>query len=161
MTEVDAGFQYGKTNEDWAFFNRPSGQEYKSGARYKSGQTVTLKFYVPSNGKVVVSTTGVRMGESSTSTQTLVADAPGWNENGSGNILKRITSIGQLSNDFNSGSFVKNVKWSNSKIGTTSSDAGQWLAAQTGGYCSYPNSDIVNVNYVNAGEETVSITIPN
>lgn len=161
VTEVDAGFQYGKTNEDWAFFNRPFGQEHKSGARYRPGQTVTLKFYVSSDGKVTVSTTGIRMGETSPSTQTLVADAPGWKSNGSGNVLKRITSIGQSSNNFNSGSYVKNVKWSNSKIGTTSSNAQQWLAAQTGGYCSFPNSNIVNVNFVNAGEETVSINIPN
>ncbi len=130
-TEVDAGFQYGKTNQDWAFFNSPAGQGRTSGSRYKSGQTVTLKFYVTQDNQVAVSTTGIKMNSTTVTTETLVANAPGWKLNGTGNILKRITSIGQIGgNNFNSGAYLRNVQWSSSKIGTTAANAQQCLQAK-------------------------------
>jgi hypothetical protein len=45
-------------------------------------------------------------------------------------------------------------------IGTTQSDMHAWGAADTGGYQSYPSTPgVVNVQYVNAGEETDSIDL--
>lgn len=79
---------------------------------------------------------------------------------GIGNEIKRITAI--ASNDpqpYNTGSYLKNVRWYNSKIGTSSTSNHQWLGADTAGYCTYPNSTQVSSNFVNAGEETVSIII--
>lgn len=161
-TEVDAGFQHGETYDDWALFIKPSdnSNNKQNGPRFSAGQHVDIEFSVPQDGKVSLKATGIVRGESIRTSHTLITDASGFKANGTGNILKRLTSIAQTTENYGSGSFVKNVKWYNSKIGTSKNNATQWLANQTDGYCIYPSDkNVVHVNYVNAGEETVSIIL--
>jgi hypothetical protein len=56
------------------------------------------------------------------------------------------------------GSFINGVDWSNSTIGLSATTEVPWLAAETGGYQSYTTS-VVSVNYVDAGNETDSISL--
>ena len=72
--------------------------------------------------------------------------------------LKRMTSIAQDTQNLSDGSYIDGVDWSNSTIGTSAATAVPWLAAETGGYQSY-TSNVVSVNYVNAGSETDSISL--
>lgn len=160
-TEVDTGFQHGETYDDWAMFLRPTGGgERQNGPRFSGGQYVDIEFNVPQDGKVSLKATGIVKGESTRTSHTLITDASGFKQNGTGNIIKRLTTMAQKTENYGSGSFVKNVKWYNSKIGTSKSNATQWLASQTGGYCIYPSDkNIIQVNFVNAGEETVNIVL--
>lgn len=155
-SEVDAGFLHGTTYGDWAPVLTVANQGKKFGARLGEGQTVYFKFYVPRDNEVAFFIQGKKKGASSVTTETIVQAARGWKSNGSGNVIKRTTSM-TSTGSYNSGNFVRNVKWSDSYIGTSSTSNSKWLAAQSEGSCTVPNSNIVQVNYVNAGEETVNI----
>ncbi|MVP01337.1 hypothetical protein EDM21_17715 [Paenibacillus sp. N10] len=158
-SEVDAGFQYSKTYNNWAHSIFTGGQYYHNTSfRFKAGQTLTFKYYVPADGQVALYAAGVRYDNNAADNYTVVTNAAGWKKSGAGNEIKRITAI--ASNDpqpYDTGSYLNNVKWSASMIGTSSTSNHQWLAADTGGYCSYPNSTQVSTSFVNAGEETVNI----
>ncbi|QAV16944.1 hypothetical protein PC41400_04280 [Paenibacillus chitinolyticus] len=160
-SEVDAGFQYSKTYNNWAHSIFTGGVYYHNNSfRFKAGQNLTFKFYVPADGQVALYAAGIRYDTNVADNYTVVTNASGWKKSGTGNELKRITAIASnASKPYNTGTYLKNVKWSNSMIGTSSTSNHQWLAADTGGYCTYPNSTQVSVNYVNAGEETVSINM--
>lgn len=161
-TEIDAGLQHSPTYDNWApiincnsVYSHPSDTD-----RFKGGQTVKMVFYVSADNKVVLQVSGTTdKGQYKTIT-TYCNTATGWKANGIGNTMKRVTSIGQSPENLSSGSYILGVKWANSYIGTTSSKH-QWLANDTlasGSIC-YPNKTKVTVNYVNAGEETVSIDL--
>ncbi|MFY0573526.1 hypothetical protein ACN28S_03405 [Cystobacter fuscus] len=154
---VDAGFQHSPTYDNWSAIITVNGNPLSYSPRFLSNQDVNLKFYVPSNGQVALSVTGYDTTGTKT-TLTQVRAAAGFSSSG-GNILKRVTSIGQSVQGMYTGSYVKNVHWYNSYIGTSSTSNHAWLAADTGGYCSYPDSTKVQVNFVNAGEETDNIVL--
>lgn len=156
--EVDAGFFHQSTNDDWAMFIRNNGYVY--GPRFEAGQTMQMKFYVPANDQVALYVVGKKKGESSPISYTLVKDVKGWTKDGKANRIKRNTTIATTKGT-HSGTFMKNVYWNQSYIGLSSSSNSQWLSAQTEGYCSVPSGskDDISVNFINAGEETVSITI--
>jgi hypothetical protein len=154
---VDAGFQHSPTYDNWSAIITVNGSPLSYTPRFLSNQDVNLKFYVPSNGQVALSVTGYDVSGTKT-TLTQVRAAAGFSSSG-GNTLKRVTSIGQSVQGMYTGSYVKNVHWYSSYIGTSSTSNHVWLAADTGGYCSYPDSTKVQVNYVNAGEETDNIIL--
>jgi hypothetical protein len=161
-TAVDAGFQYSPTYNDWSLFLSVSGgQDLSSNLpRFEAGQTVFLQFgATPTTGNTAtlqINATGINIDGTSveqTLTETGVAD---W---GAGSdTLKRMTSIAQNVQNLSDGSFIDGVDWSNSTIGLSASTEVPWLAAETGGYQSYTTS-VVSVNYVNAGNETDSISL--
>ena len=155
-SEVDAGFLHGTTYGDWAPVLTVANQGKKFGARLAEGQTIYFKFYVPRDNEVAFFIQGKKKGSNTVTTETIIHAARGWKSNGAGNTIKRTTSI-TSNRTYNSGNFVKNVKWSESFIGTSSTSNSKWLAAQSEGSCIVPNSNVVQVNYVNAGEETVNI----
>lgn len=68
-------------------------------------------------------------------------------------------TTGQAPQNLNNKSYIKNIRWYNSYIGTISKKH-KWLAGDTLKYISYPsNSKKVTVNYVNAGEEVDTIDL--
>lgn len=159
-TEIDAGLQHSPTYDNWSpiilckgVVNHPSDT-----TRFKGGQTVKLVFYVSADSKLVLKVSGTSVNGTYQTITTYCNNATGWKVNGVGNVMKRVTSIGQKPENLSSGSYIKNVKWSNSYIGTSSSKH-QWLANDTAGYVTYPNKTKVAVSYVNAGSETVSIDL--
>ncbi len=83
--------------------------------RLFSPVTISLEFYVPSDGSVAIRVTGgtVRTGIN----RTLVTSASGWSKSGVGNVIKRLTTIAQASTNPNSGSFLLNVSWLDTKLG--------------------------------------------
>jgi hypothetical protein len=159
-TAVDAGFQYSSTYDNWAPFVHTEGSYYNTDVRFKSNQDVFLKFYVPQNDQVGLyvagfDTTGTKV------TRTIVASSSGWTSSGTGNIIKRVTTIAQKkgTENFNTESYIKNVHWYDAKIGTSSTNNHTWSSTDTGGYCSYPNTTTVQVTYVSASEETDNIIL--
>ena len=164
---VDAGFQYSPTYNDWSLFASGEGVgrlDYgNDSTRFSASQTLSLSFAVVQSGAnvdLVVTATGVEVNTNTVVTESLtLVNVAGWSVGGE-NTLKRMTSIAQNGDDFTDGSYMNGVVWSNSMIGNSAADATPWLAAQTGGYQSYPTTPgIVNVQYINAGNETDSINL--
>lgn len=158
--EIDAGLQHSPTYDNWSPIILCKGTVYHPAdtERFKGGQTVKLVFYVRANGKVVLKVSGTTVSGTYKTITTYCDNATGWKVNGVGNVMKRVTSIGQKPENLNSGSYLKNISWSNSYIGTSSSKH-RWLANDTNSYITYPNKTKVSVNYINAGTETVSIDL--
>jgi len=163
-TPVDAGFQYSPTYSDWSLFEDVSGigDYIPGGLRFKTGQTVTMSFGVSavsgSSATLQVIANGINVDGQEQQEQVSVPKVPNWSTSGY-DTLKRMTSIAQSDGDnFTDGSYIDDVHWYNSEIGTSSSNAVSWLASQTGGYQSYTSS-VVSVSYVNAGNETDSINL--
>jgi hypothetical protein len=164
---VDAGFQYSPTFNDWSLFASGEGVgrlDYGDrSTRFAANQTLSLTFAVVQAGAnvdLVVTAVGVQVNTSNVLTESLtLVNVAGWSVGGQ-NTLKRMTSIAQNGDQFNDGSYMNGVVWSNSMIGNSAADATPWLAAQTGGFQSYPTTPgIVNVQFINAGNETDSINL--
>ncbi|MEX1029873.1 MAG: hypothetical protein WDZ91_07485 [Paenibacillaceae bacterium] len=155
---VDAGLMHSTFYDNWSpMFNIAGTGVITYPERYATNQNVNIKFNIPSNGNVSLTVSGIIYGTSTVETYTHVEPASGFVYNGT-NILKRVTSIGQATQDLSSGSWIDNVHWYSSLIVVSSSNYHTWLAADTYGYCSYTTS-VVTVTFVNAGEETDSIDL--
>jgi hypothetical protein len=158
---VDAGFQHSPRYDDWALFVFAEGRIHAADPqRCRAGQEVLLQFTVPADDQVLVLATGYTLdgGEETRRLQVALRPQSGWRPGGAGIILKRMTSIAQQPQDFQTGSFLRSVRWRSSRIGTSEAAARPWTATETGGYCSYPR-DRVTVQYVSAGEETDGIQL--
>ncbi|MHA0035762.1 hypothetical protein [Deinococcus sp. PESE-13] len=193
---VDAGFQHGRymarEQDDWAPFfliEQPGGpsavtvaaDRQRSGDPWRllAGQAADLTFWVSQEaGQTILSMTmsGVTNVDREAASLTLRAPVDpryGWDAAGGGNILKRMTTIGQKRGHQNlaSGSYLRNVAWSGSVIGTSEADAKPWQGAQTGGYCTFPDPKTPEglradgagakwrVGYRDPGNETDSVTL--
>jgi hypothetical protein len=163
-TPIDAGFIYNEEEHDkpaaevaysWTLFLRSGGSDkaVDFNLRYAAGTTATLEFYVPQNDMVAVRANGqfARPGAAGSQSGITMLDggATGWRQNGSGNILKRVTSMAQLpkSEAFDTGARVSSVIWSNIVVGGSAGAIAAWETGQTepnGGVCNYPNSTVVN-----------------
>lgn len=157
---VDAGFQHSPTYDNWAPVFTINGGSYGFTPRLAANQDVFVKFYVPADGEVALYVAGNDTNGNKVANTYVRTDATGWTKSGLGNLIKRMTSIGQTqgSESFTDGSYIKNVHWYSSNIGTSSTNYHSWSASDTWGYCSMPSSKI-SVNYVNAGEETDNIVL--
>lgn len=181
--EVDAGLQYSYEKDDWCWCMLRSyngiaeNEKMKTHApRFKAGQEVFMKFYVSSANHVTLSITGVTTNnKKETVTQTYYC--PGWNTAGKNCRIKRLTTIAQYTKtstgskaaeNFSSGAYVKNVKWRNVRIGTSSTNNHAWSASDNSkdtavalkAEYNYPNSTKVSVtNKTGADNETVSIVL--
>lgn len=193
---VDAGFQHGRymgrEQDDWAPFfliERPGGasavtvspQRQRSGDPWRllAGQAADLSFWVSEEaGETVLSMTisGVTNIDREPASLTLRAPVDPryrWDAAGGGNVLKRMTTIGQRRGHQNlaSGSHLRGVRWEGSVIGTDAGNARPWLGAQTGGYCSFPDPKSPagqrtdgagakwRVQYRDPGNETANVTL--
>lgn len=193
---VDAGFQHGRymarEQDDWAPFfliEQPGGasgvtvstERQRSGDPWRllAGQAADLTFWVSQEaGQTILSMTMSGVTNISREAATLTLRAPvdaryAWDALGGGNVLKRMTTIGQKRGHQNlqSGSYLRNVRWTNSVIGTTAANARAWQGEQTGGYCSFPDPKTPEgvradgagpkwqVQYKDAGNETDSVTL--
>ncbi len=133
---VDAGLMHSTRYDNWApLFNIAGSGVYTYTDRFASNQDVNIKFKIPSDNNISLTVSGIPYGGGTTTTLTYVHAATGFVYNGT-NILKRITSIGQSSQNLSSGSWIHNVHWYNSLIGISSTNNHTWLAADTYGYCS-------------------------
>ncbi len=175
---VDAGFQYSKTFNNWALFASGAGNSQTgptNGDRFSASETVSLSFAVVASGtlgfvNLVVTATGLDGGNFSNgytgngqiineSVTLLVNTAnQGWSVGSlNQNTLKRMTSIGQSPQNLTDGSYINGVVWSNVILGQTTHDAVAWTG---GGSQSYPGTPgVVTVNYVDAANETDSISL--
>lgn len=160
--EVDAGFQHSSSLDDWAPFLSINGNRVSTDAkRMKPNQEVELKFYCNADDKVTLAVTGIDV-TGSKKQYTIVGDAAGWTKNGANNVLKRCTTIAQKEpyENLSSGSYMKNVKWSDCYIGTNSTSASKWSSSH--GFISeqYPTSSSkVSVDYTNQAQEIISINL--
>ncbi|WP_168734797.1 hypothetical protein [Deinococcus sp. KSM4-11] len=190
---VDAGLQHGRymngSQDDWAPFflvQQPGGpsavtvsDERQAGGdpwRLRAGQDAELTFWVTQDADLTVlslSVTGETNRDRTRSTLTLRApiDARfGWDAGGGANILKRMTTLGQTAGQqhLQTGSFLQGVNWQGSTLGRSADTAVPWQAAQTGGYCTFPDPATPvgqqadghpkwHVEYRDAGNETASV----
>ncbi|MEX1029836.1 MAG: hypothetical protein WDZ91_07300 [Paenibacillaceae bacterium] len=160
---VDAGFMHGTTNHDWAPMLQINGSAYGQTPRLSESQNVFLKFWVSGTGQISMYFAGIEKSTGLQITRTYVYSAPGFSTTG-GNIIKRMTTIGQTTESFTTGSHIRNVHWYSTYIGTSSTSNHAWVSTDQAtdsfsGYHSYPNSTVVTVSYVNAGEETDNINL--
>ncbi|WP_027481110.1 hypothetical protein [Deinococcus pimensis] len=194
---VDAGFQHGRASkdrvDDWAPFFlvqqaggksviTVSSEKQAGGAAWRlaAGTEAFLKFWVTREDGVtrlnlyVEGTTSQDGVPGSLTLSAPVDDTFGWDPSGGRNILKRMTTIGQTfgKENLTSGSFLTGVRWSEGRIGRTEADAHPWAAADTGGYCSFPDPKSPEgqradgsgkpkwtVSFVSAAEETDGVTL--
>lgn len=193
----DAGFQHGRASkdrvDDWAPFFlvqqaagrsviTVSSERQAGGAAWRlaAGQEAFLKFWVTRDEhgtRLQLYVEGVTSQDGTPGSLTLSApieDTFGWDPSGGRNIIKRMTTIGQTfgNENLSSGSFLTKVRWSDARIGRTEAEAKPWAAADTGGYCSFPDpkspegqrSDESgkpkwSVAFVSAAEETDSVSL--
>lgn len=194
---VDAGFQHGRASkdrvDDWAPFFlvqqaagrsviTVSSERQAGGAAWRlaAGQEAFLKFWVTRDEhgtRLQLYVEGVTSQDGTPGSLTLSApieDTFGWDPAGGRNIIKRMTTIGQKYGEENlsSGSFLTGVRWSDARIGRTEAEAKPWAAADTGGYCSFPDPKSPegqrsdgsgkpkwSVAFVSAAEETDSVSL--
>ena len=159
--EVDAGMQYSQLKNNWSLFLRGPVHylTIEEANRFKAGQNVFYKFYVSSTDAVTISGTGIISNGTKQTISLTYPGISGWNTSGTGCKVKRVTSIAQKEGYVNptSGSYVKNVRWYSSLVGTSSFSNHPWSAADVESYTSEPNPTQVVVNWLSASEETVSI----
>lgn len=93
--EVDAGLQWGESNQDWAIFIRrtltrvapgSNPTQVFSGPRLYSPAFVTMTFYVPTDGLVALNVSGGTL--RTYGDRTIVADAVNFTKSGVGNYLR-------------------------------------------------------------------------
>lgn len=170
-TMILSSSRYGSLNPKVGDSSNPPGGVVTADAiRFNSGQSVFLEFFAAPDGnggsQIDVAATGDAYDQTQpshpdlgTATYTIAIDTgtnSGWNVNGNGVVLKRNTSIGQqivpkpapgqpsTCDNFHTGSFIKNVSWTNCQIGVYNSSGilHNWSSADTN-YVpgSYPNDD--------------------
>lgn len=176
---MDAGFQYSPTHDNWSLFIMAEGFGYVgyNGKRFKSDQDVRLKFYVPADNCVAVSASGLDEDGRPTS-ETLVLDiskypstghAPagragqptrfGWSAHGGSNVLKRLTSIAQKAQAFDTRSYTRGIRWSGVRLGTSPRQNRPWSEGDTGEKFDWPDRQHIVVRTQSADDETVNIQL--
>lgn len=169
-TGIDAGMQHSTTFDNWTPVTLANHTMFPAGVRFKSNQDIYMKFYITAPNEATLAVSGVGI-DGVSKTITLVRDGvSGWNKDGIGSRLKRMTTIGQKGGEsMNTGSYMKGVHWHDVTIGHYDSNNASanliysnWnSASQTGGYHNWDNTQTkhVFVNYINPGEETVNIQL--
>jgi hypothetical protein len=176
---VDAGFQYSPTHDNWSLFVAAEGFGYigDPGTRFKSDQDVRLKFYVPSDDHIAVVAEGMDV-DGNPIARTLVLDmtdypttghAPagragqptrfGWSAHGGGNVLKRLTSIAQKTQAFDTHSYTRGIRWSNVKVGMSPTENHPWGQADVGETFNWPDAQHIVVRRRAPDDETVGIQL--
>ncbi|WP_179033047.1 hypothetical protein [Paenibacillus kribbensis] len=158
---VDAGLQHSPKYNDWAPFLliEGNGGPLTFTPRFEGDQDIQMKFYVPSDGVVALVISGNDISGTKV-TKTYAEAASGWTATGNGNLIKRMTNMAQIQNheDYRDGSYIKNVAWYGSFIGSSSGDNIPWRGSQTYGFCSSPRNKVF-IDFVHAGTETIDIIL--
>ncbi|MGO8673554.1 MAG: hypothetical protein ACLQVD_19615 [Capsulimonadaceae bacterium] len=177
---VDAGLQHSATYDNWSLFLvcEGFGFTYDGGLRFASDQDVVLKFYVPANNFLALSASGKDILGNDV-TRTIVLDvthypdqsppAPAgmaglstrfhWRADGTGNVLKRLTSIAQRSQSFDTRSYVKGISWTGVRVGTSPTRNHPWTALDTSDVMNWPDPLRVRVRKLNSSDEVVNIDL--
>lgn len=168
-TGIDAGMQHSTLNDDWAPTTLANGLMVPSSTRFSANQDIYMKFYITNTNEATLAVSGIGTDGISKTITLVRSGVSGWNKDGIGSRLKRMTTIGQKGGEsMTTGSFMKGVRWHDITIGRYDSNASSanliyssWGSSQTGGYHSWDNSQAthISVNYINAGEETVNIQL--
>ena len=159
---VDAGLQYSPTFNDWSLFASGVGVGRKdySGPRLTANETITLQFQVVQQGAntaLVVTADGVDVTGKEVEQSLTLLNVQGWSAGGP-DTLKRMTSIAQSGGDnFSDGSTIQGVVWSNVTLGQDPTTAQAWSGGGTQNYPTTPG--VVNINYVDAANETDNIAL--
>ncbi|HAG10757.1 MAG TPA: hypothetical protein DCK76_05100 [Desulfotomaculum sp.] len=153
------------TNETWGMFvTGASSVITPDYGNYKMGTSVYMKYYTPQNNQAALYCSGYdKAGNPSIHTLVVaVSTSLNFKTSGVGMQIKRITSIGQIKNhqDLTTGSFIKNVGWSNVKIGTTSGSEVLMNSSNTSSMCGYKTSNVL-VDYTNQANEKVWVKCGN
>ncbi|MBH5318775.1 hypothetical protein I6N90_13290 [Paenibacillus sp. GSMTC-2017] len=138
-----------------------------SPANFKMGTTAFMKFYIPANNQAALYVSGTAKNGLPLE-QTMV-----WNvlpnkqftPSGANMLVKRVTSIAQSIGyeDFTTGSYLNNARWSNVNIGTTAGSETPWNASHIGtgtsgdpSHCGYKANSVL-IDWVSWSEETIKI----
>ena len=89
------------------------------------------------------------------------AEAQGWRVDGTNCCLKRVITISQNGQNLHSGSYMKNISWSNWKIGTSSTKNADWSTKDTQVNVVYPSAVYAKYSMTNHANDTVSILYNN
>lgn len=168
-TGIDAGMQHSTVHDDWAPTTLANSAMQPSPIRFKANQDIYMKFYITNPNEATLAVSGIGIDGISKTVTIVRAGVSGWNKDGIGSRLKRMTTIGQKGGEsMNTGSYMKGVHWHDITIGRYDSNSSAanliysgWGAGQTGGYHLWDNTKKthVSVNFISAGEETVYIQI--
>lgn len=176
---VDAGFVYSPVTKTWTQFMMVQGNKtYITVSYAKSTQTrlqsgtLPTQFYVPLDGKIALASTAT-FTNGRTERHTVIADAPSWQANGTGNIIKFASSLTQSRGlDFANGSRMRGAQFAALKTGTAAAPR-DWQTSDSMVYaldadnnplnkpaCSFPNDPTrVVVDVPNATTQTVTIDL--
>lgn len=99
-----------------------------------------MKFYVTGTNEATLAVSGITTAGVNQTYTIVRSGVSGWTPNGSGIRLKRMTTIGQSTENLNSGSYMKGVHWHDITIGYYSGTSliySGWTSTQSGGYHLY------------------------
>lgn len=191
---IDAGLQFdhvdlngdGTLDNTWALFIMDQTGARNPGPRYQWGQTVTMEFWVPQDGRVAIRVSGTLAPQSlqpanvDLTNLTVLMDQGNWRANGYGNVLKRETTLGQdwPSENLSSGAYMLNAFWDDAKLAKSVGNPtptisqslnpsylhewGQFggdIAPSVGTMCKYPNNSKVTIDNWTSYMEGVSIDL--
>lgn len=148
--EVNAGLQYNTVSNDWSLMLCSSDNEKNPiifTSKIQTGQEVALKFYCSVDNRVVVSVIGYDK-QGKKKQFAIVRDSKGWRKDGTGCTIKRVTNMAQAYNDFNTGSYIKNVKWSQCLIGVSSNKCSLWSLKDGYHFEVYPAHSMVEAVHI-------------
>lgn len=126
---------------------------------FKLGSTVAMKYYISSDNNHTLTVAGYDK-NSVYQSKTVVMSTPssqGFTVANANKIsVRRVTSIAQTENseNFTTGSYIKNVGWSDVKVGTSSTNVTLMNSTNTSYFCAY-NPGNVQVDYVSQAQEKV------
>lgn len=163
--EVDAGLTYSPTNNWWTNFIRLNGaitycfentcSTSSTANRVKPG-SVTMEFYVPATNQVALRTTNSSAGSPD---YTIVVSAANsnWTPGGTLQRVKRTTSMTGAT----SGDLIKNISWSGSTLGTSSSTAHTWTSSDVQNDANWScKTGNVTVRYTDQSTESIDLAYP-
>lgn len=165
---ADAGFMHNTGTDTWSLFVKYQGVAEYFGVnqpRLKAGQTVTFLFSVPAEGSLRIETAGEAVSVLSKDDVTDLGKQPvvvqydgaaGFTPEGAGQILKRMTSVGQVRENLADGTRLSNVAWSAVRFGPSPAELRPWTIEAPGGTLRH-TQPVVTVDYVSDDQETVSI----
>ncbi|MBT2291464.1 hypothetical protein J7E73_20530 [Paenibacillus albidus] len=144
-TGIDAGMQHSTAYDDWAPTTLANNAMQPSPIRFKANQDIYMKFYITNTNEATLAVSGIGTDGVSKTVTIVRAGVSGWNKDGIGSRLKRMTTIGQKGGEsMTTGSYMKGVHWNDITIGRYDSNTSSanliyssWGSSQTGGFQLY------------------------
>ncbi len=161
---VEGGFQYSSTYANWTLMLFVEGRAPipDPNPRFRVDQTVQLTFGAASVNQAYVAASGRDINGNFANRRLVVTDLPpewGWSYTGNGMVLKRTTSIAQTTQNFQTGSYFRNVDWIETWLQSGLEYWHRWRSDETGGTCNWPDSQKVQVTVRRPDSELVSIEL--